>query len=524
MVTLAACLFMLVMVQPAFPADRETEQTEDVIKYLLDLGHLDEAAGYIRERIAATGERSGRVRLMLRLAQVEYRRDDPESCLRVLDIAESLAVTSDQVETVEELKSEITDDLEESGQLSRLKLEDPDPERPRADSIEDGPAADEPGIRVSASFYELDLKQALLDLSLDSGIPIVWDATVEGLVTFEAIDMPLEDVLSAILGSSGYSFRKSGEIYYVGSADPQGAAFAKISRTMVMSLSNIAADEAIKLLSDHFRPYVKATTTSNNMVCITAPADLASRIREDLQLIDQPPRQILIEVLVAEVRTDYLRAHGIDWLAARQGGESDWSVGTDLVQSLDAAIGGDLQSTVEDLAGATVDVTAGVRALAADGVAEIRASPRLTTLNGRPAQIGISQDQYYVISDPGDQGGYSYSRIEAVTATIAVQITPFVGPDGILTLTVQPRVGDVVGEGEEGLPVIFERSADTTIRVKDGETFSIGGLNTTKVMERTRRIPILGHIPLLGLLFRYEEKSEIESEVIIFVTPHVLTS
>jgi len=526
--TIALMLAMLMLAPAIRAADQQVERTEQVVEYLLDRGLLDEATALIKERLVAVESNSDRTRLLLRLAEIEYRSGDWQECLNVLDVAAGHAATADQVEDIADLRVEVAERLEA---VSALAL-DPDgtaessPESTDptwADAGRESAAATATPL-VSASFYELDLPQALLDLSLDAGIPIVWDRTVEGLVTFETIDTPFEDALAAIVGPSGYSFREIGGIYYVGSADPQGPAFARISQTVVMPLSNIAADEAVGLLSSHFRPYVQATTKSNNLVCITAPADLAARIREDLMLIDQPPPQVLIEVMVAEVRTDFLRAHGIDWLAAQSGDAPEWSVGTDLVQSLDASIGGDLSKAVDDVFGSTVDIAAGLRALVADGVAEIRASPRLTTLNGRPAQIGISQDQYFVIADGNNQSLYTYSRIEAVKASIAVQITPFVGPDGMLTLTVQPQVGDVVGEGEEGLPVIFNRSANTTIRVQDGETFSIGGLNTKKIMERTRRIPILGHIPLLGLLFRYEEHSEIESEVIIFVTPHVLTS
>ncbi|MFB0508950.1 MAG: hypothetical protein ACETVX_00475, partial [bacterium] len=85
-----------------------------------------------------------------------------------------------------------------------------------------------------------------------------------------------------------------------------------------------------------------------------------------------------------------------------------------------------------------------------------------------------------------------------------------------------PEVSDVVGEGITDLPIVSKRIARTQIRVKDGEKIGIGGLLQKNDRTVMRKIPFLGDIPILGLLFRTTRKIAEETEVVIFITPHIL--
>ena len=83
-------------------------------------------------------------------------------------------------------------------------------------------------------------------------------------------------------------------------------------------------------------------------------------------------------------------------------------------------------------------------------------------------------------------------------------------------------MGDVTGRGANNLPEISTRSANTSVRVKDGETFTIGGLSLQQDKNVQKKIPFLGDIPFLGYIFRYDRKEVRDTEIVIFVTPHVL--
>lgn len=373
---------------------------------------------------------------------------------------------------------------------------------------------------ITNSFFETDLRQVLSDLSMEANIPIQWDATVQGLVTYEAVDQPLDDVLKAVLSPLGYTYSYQDGIFYVGSVKPEDPAFGLLSKTEIMTLSNIKATDAIGLLSDFFQPYVKASNTSN-MVCITAPPTMIKRIREDLTTLDEPADQILIEVVVSEINRDALREMGLDWSL---NGLKDNPVWDAEVNNTDIENPGMLWNYSElgvDIGDYTIDLMASLEAMVQSGEAEIRANPRITTLNGQPAEISMTTDQYFIIQTSTSQT-YQYNTLQSVSSGISLEITPYTSASGEITVYVNPSVGDVVGKGANDLPEINTRAAKTSVRVMDGETFSIGGLSLQKKKNIRNKIPFLGDIPILGYLFRYDHTETKNSEIVIFVTPHIL--
>ena len=381
-------------------------------------------------------------------------------------------------------------------------------------------AVEQQAYLITNSFFETDLRQVLTDLSMETGIPIIWDTTVEGLVTFEAIDVPFEDVLRSILLPAGFVYSSQQGTYFVGSPRPDGPAFALLSTTEVVSLSNIDATEAVRLLSDFFEPYVKASVTDNT-VCITAPQSFVERIRSDLAKIDEPPIQILIDVVVSEISTDALRKIGLDWSLLGTDGDETVSIGTDHTDFEGAAMIGEITSLGLDIGSYTVDLAASLEALVQSGEARIRANPRIAALNGRTAEIGLTRDQYFVIATTTSEYA-THNTLQSISSGIRLEITAYASPSGEITVHVKPEVGDVVGKGANNLPEISRRTASTTVRVSDGETFTIGGLSIQVESTTHRKVPLLGDIPILGSIFRYEETSMRDSQIVIFITPHIL--
>jgi len=378
-------------------------------------------------------------------------------------------------------------------------------------------------ILISNSFFEADLRMIMSDLSMETGIPILWDPTLEGLVTYEAIDKPLDEVLAAILLPMGFTFSYDKGTYYVGSAKPGDPAFTLLSETKVVTLANIGAVEAIRALSESFQPYVKASETSN-FVCITAPPMFVERITADLEELDKPPAQISIEVIVAEISTTAMRKMGMDWTVLQDNEIlSPWSIVTDHTNIDNATFKGSYTRKGYKIGGYYLtELKLELDALVQSGDARIRANPRITTMHGRTAEIGITRDQYFVIQTGGTGTQQQYNSLQAVSSGIRLQITPYASKSGEITVNLRPEVGDVVGSGSEGLPEINTRSANTSIRVLDGETFAIGGLNVEQEKVLQKKIPLLGDIPLLGYVFRYDEREMRDTEIVIFITPRLL--
>ena len=493
----------------------ESDQARHYAKLLISQKHYPEAIAYLRTALSSMLPSASRLSLLLMLADAQMDVGDVLAATETLGRADLIAATRSQQRAVDKRHRRLGQmplvpfaaaPYDSIGQLI-------------ADSLEAAKAIASQKL-ISNSFFETDIHQALSDLAASSGVPIVCDNSVLGTVTYEAKNQPLEDVLKAILMPAGYNYTFKNGTYYVGTGNPKDASFSLLSKTEAIPMANIAATEAIGLLSDYFKPYVKASESSN-MVVVTGSQAVVDRLRGDLMAIDKPQPQILIEVAICEFAVDALRKLGLDWSIARTG-NPQWNISAPAQGLTDATLSGAYTETQKRIAHFTANLTASLEAMESSGDAKIRAEPRITTLNGHSAQISLTTDQYFVIQT-GTSQSYAYNTLQSVSSGIKLKITPFVAASGEMTVYVEPEVGDVVGSGAQGLPEITRRTASTSVRVHDGQTFTVGGLNTQRSKVTQKKIPFLGDIPILGYLFRYDERSSKDTELVIFVTPHLLS-
>jgi len=367
---------------------------------------------------------------------------------------------------------------------------------------------------ISNVFFETDLRQALQDIATQAEIPILADDTVQGYVTAEFKDTPLEQALSTILIPGGFIFKKMDGFYVVGSPDPASPVFTLLSNTELVNLNYIKAGDVTRLLPESDLLYVKVNEATDSLT-ITAPLKIMQRIKKNLSIIDHPPRQVMIEALVTELSTTNKKELGIDWSCEWDSATTTDNKGRGIIELQD--IKGILSYATTG--GFIRDISAIVEAMVEEGKATIRANPKIATLEGKEATIFVGQEKYYsIITGPE---AYPYRTLESIAAGITLGITPYVAENGDITVHIAPEVSDVTGEGLQGLPVITKRKAETTVRVKDGETIVIGGLVQEQQTNTIRRVPFLGYLPLVGLLFRYYRPTKTQTEVIIFITPHL---
>ncbi|ACL69366.1 LysM peptidoglycan-binding domain-containing protein [Halothermothrix orenii] len=170
-----------------------------------------------------------------------------------------------------------------------------------------------------------------------------------------------------------------------------------------------------------------------------------------------------------------------------------------------------------------------LRFLEEEGQANMLANPRLLTLNGENARLLIGDKVPVKIEETsgsseeseGESNAVSYEYIDV---GISLEFTPWITEDGYIIMDVAPEVsslGSPMGGGES-IPPIKTREARTKIRLKDGQTFAIGGLIREDELESIAKVPLLGDIPLLGTLFRRSQTDKVKTEVVIFITPHIV--
>lgn len=365
--------------------------------------------------------------------------------------------------------------------------------------------ADEP--LISTIFIDTYIVDALRDIAYQAGVNIIPDPLVTGFVTVELNEVPLEQALEMVLYPGGYIFRKIDDSYLVGAADPASPMFHRLSVSDVIQLNYISADEAKRLVSDFYLKFARFDS-STNKVFITSSPTIVQRFREDIALVDRPPAQVTIEVLITELSTDARNALGLS-LSLSKGIDSS-SISLNPNEGLVELV----WRSPSDL------LRAKIVALAEEGKAEIKANPSLTVIDGKTASIFIGKDRYYKLESISSSS--STTRLESIKTGVGLKIAPRVATDGTVTLLVEPEVSDVSGLVlGEGLPLITRRQTSTTVRVKDGETIGLGGLVLQSEQTGKNGYPILSDLPIIRNFIGNSYRNTEETEVVIFLTPHI---
>jgi type II secretory pathway component GspD/PulD (secretin) len=397
---------------------------------------------------------------------------------------------------------------------------------------------------VTNVFADTDIRQALSDVASETGAVIIPDATVQGVVSADLADVPLEDALRMLLVAGGYVFKKMPGYYLVGAADPTNPNFYLLSETEVVELKYVTGSAISAYLTGPYGKFVTieggppprtererqrpgydqrttpAQPTAGTRLFLTAPREIINRIKADLALIDQPRTQVMLEAAVVEVSEEALKEIGIDWATTWTKFTSRGSTMRSENQTSSLAAEA-LPASSLTYSQLSFTQMARLQALVQTGKAHLRANPRVATLEGQTAEIEVGQEKYFaIITGPVT---FPYTTLEQIPSGITLRITPTVVEEtGEVVAQVEPEVRDVTGSGSNGLPEITFRRAVTNVRVRDGESILIGGLINEFSTYSSSKFPILGDLPLLGHLFRHTASRRVRTETIITVTPHVL--
>lgn len=256
----------------------------------------------------------------------------------------------------------------------------------------------------------------------------------------------------------------------------------------------------------------------NSIVVIDTAANL-EQIRQAIKRVDIKAPQVMIEALIVNVKlTDELKM-GVDW--TRIGTSVNY-----LSQGLSSAgstnpFGKITFSTVYNkwtLQGLMdfVETNKDVRILA---------NPKVLVLNNRTAIIKtVKEIPYRELSETS--GGGNIGTTAFKEAGVSLEVTPQITGDGYIIMTIKPeqsaQIDTFTIEGSE-VPVIESRKTSTTLCVKDGQTIIIGGLRERQPSVQESKVPMLGNVPIIGALFRKVDTDMLESELGVFITPHIYT-
>ncbi len=237
--------------------------------------------------------------------------------------------------------------------------------------------------------------------------------------------------------------------------------------------------------------------------------EAASRLLNNL---DRKRPQIMVDVKLVEIDRQKVKDLGFTW---EVGGV------TGAIAFGELSLGGTMER--QDL----VEVT--LNALTRENKAHLVGNPRILTLSGEKATITVGDRVPYRNIQGVDEAGHVIpGGVEFLDVGVKLEVTPLLTEDQMILVEVKPEVSSS-SEREYYLagqrytdPQVKTRLAETTARLKSGETLVIGGLIRSEDIENITRIPILGEIPLIGELFVLHNKTHEETELIIFITPHII--
>ncbi|MEI7614531.1 MAG: type II and III secretion system protein, partial [Betaproteobacteria bacterium] len=156
------------------------------------------------------------------------------------------------------------------------------------------------------------------------------------------------------------------------------------------------------------------------------------------------------------------------------------------------------------------------------GKARTLANPSVSLLDGERSFILIGERRLYPKQTGTNSQGLPIFDVAEVRTGVYLQVAVQIGVEDDLTLTVYPQVSQVsstVAINNSQYPIIATREAQTTVRLRNGETLAIGGLVTESDTSTVTRVPFLGHIPLIGELFTHRAKNKATNELLLFITP-----
>ncbi len=415
-----------------------------------------------------------------------------------------------------------------------------------------------PTRKVTMKMYDVDVDVLIRTLARAANQNIMINEKVKGKADVSIKNAPWDQVFRGILRTNGLSFDWEGDIIRIMTVEDMDQDLKrqaqmrdfKLVEPPIIQIFQIDYADATSLkdsLSVFFTKNDKGEPIGSITVDEHTNSLIIQALRDDIismipliEELDRPTRQVLIEANIVEATRSTSRELGVQWGGLYKTSSGNWitpgarglgGIGSPLDPALPldptsgnivnfpvlAPFAMSLGFLAHDAGKSILSVQ--LSALETEGKVNILSSPSITTIDNQTAVIESGQDIPYETFVDGD------SKIEYKEALLKLEVTPHViGEEtlklNILTTKEEINFQDTLILG--GQPIIDKKKAETIVILLDGQTTVIGGLNKEKVDNSESRVPLLSKIPFLGYFFKGTSKENEMTDVLIFITPHIL--
>lgn len=437
------------------------------------------------------------------------------------------------------------------------------------------------GKRVTFNFQDIPVRSALNLLAQVSGLNIVAADSVGGSVTVRLVNVPWDQALDVIMRAKGLDKRRNGNVIWIApqeqiakyeenlaearlKAQNQAelvAAYIPISYGKASEIAQLLTQKSLQggggggaaggagasrgFLSP--RGSVSFDERTNTLLINDTPEKI-KEIRNLVNILDRPVKQVLIESRIVAASDNFTRQLGVKWgvTGIKNNTSNTLSVSSNANDAIASVTSGDpTQATGFNvnmpitqpngsfglaILGANYLVDLELSAAQSEGQTEIISSPRVITANQQEADIQQGQEIGYVTYQSqatGGGGGLQQATVQFKNVVLELKVTPTITADKRVYLKIQVtkdalnKFIDNPGGGQ--VPQIDHRSLNTSVLVDNGQTVVLGGIYEITKSNTTAKVPGLGDIPILGYLFRSTNESNNKAELLIFVTPRILS-
>nr|WP_256573884.1 MULTISPECIES: type IV pilus secretin PilQ family protein [unclassified Pseudomonas] len=390
------------------------------------------------------------------------------------------------------------------------------------------------GEPISLNFQDVEVRSVLQVLADYAGINLVASDTVQGNVTLRLHEVPWDQALELVLRSKGLARREEGNVLLVAPAAElaEQSRGARIGQELDAQLQPLqrellpihhakASDLAELLLATLAddgiltgRGSLSVDPRTNTLVA-HQPADRLAELRQLVAQLDVPVRQVEIEARIVEASVDYEKGLGVRW-GRQLYGEAP-QLGKDLFVDLGMERAGASLGVGLLRGGVLLDLE--LSAMEKSGNGEIISQPKVVTADKETARILKGTEVPY--QETSKSGATSVAFREA---SLSLEVTPQITPDGkvIMTVKVTKDEPDFVNALND-VPPIRKNEVNAKVRVADGETIVIGGVYSTTQNNVVDKVPFFGDLPYVGRLFRRDALQEKKSELLVFLTPRIMS-
>nr|WP_298622879.1 type IV pilus secretin PilQ [uncultured Legionella sp.] len=414
------------------------------------------------------------------------------------------------------------------------------------------------GKRISLNFQNINIRAVLQLLADFTGINMVVSDKVQGDITLRLNDTPWDQALDIILTTQGLDKRKNGNVMLIDSKasldkreedelksqqsieklEPIRSDLIQINYAKAADIAILIKDKQNSLLSPRGKISVDART---NTLWIQDTGLKIEEVRDLIKQLDVAVKQVQIEARIVEVNKDFSQDLGIKWGVSKPTHLSGTLAGANQLQ-LPAGLANpaavpiaqrlnlDLAAAPEAAVPASVGIALAklgdgilldleLSALESQGQAELISSPSIITTNQQAAVIESGKEIPYQEATSSGATAVAFKK-----AVLSLKVIPQITPDGKILMDLQINQDADSGERVLGVPIILTKQIQTNVLVNNGQTIVLGGIYKQDKNRAISRIPFLGELPVVGILFSNKQVRIRNEELLIFITPRIITN